>query len=131
MVVANILGQQALEVLLVQNDHVVQQVLSATPNPALRHTVLPRTAKGSTGGLASQVSHHRNHFGSKLGVVIEQEKSVRRRVRLLMPVRLIGGLSSASLERFWVLTHFVREGRISEGDGLYSERYRFVDIPYG
>ena len=47
MVVANILRHQPFEVLLIQDDHVVQQVSSATPHPALSDTVLPRTAKGS------------------------------------------------------------------------------------
>ena len=31
---------------LIQDDHVIQQVASATSHPALRNTVLPRTAKG-------------------------------------------------------------------------------------
>jgi hypothetical protein len=66
MVIAHILGQQPLEVLLIQDDHVVQQVSSATSNPALRHTVLPRTAKDSAGGVASQASHRRKHIRSEL-----------------------------------------------------------------
>src|ERR1022692_2254023 len=66
MVVAHILGKQPLEVLLIQDDHVVEQVSSATPNPALRDTVLPRTAKGSAGGVASQASHRRNYIRSQL-----------------------------------------------------------------
>ena len=66
MVVAHILGHQPLEVLLIQDDHVVQQVSSATPDPALRHTVLPRTAKSCPGRLASQISYRRNHVGSEL-----------------------------------------------------------------
>src|ERR1039458_2425718 len=66
MVIANILSHQPLEVLLIQDDHVVQQVSSATPDPALRHTVLPRTAKSCPGRLASQISYRRNHVGSEL-----------------------------------------------------------------
>jgi hypothetical protein len=54
MVVAHILGQQPLEVLLIQDDHVVEQVSSASSDPALRDAVLPRTAKGSAGGVASR-----------------------------------------------------------------------------
>ena len=63
MVVANILGHQPLEVLLIQDDHVVQQVASTTSNPALSNTVLPRTAKASAGWLASDVPYHRHHIG--------------------------------------------------------------------
>ncbi len=85
MVIANIFGHQPLEVLLIQHDHVVQQVSSATPHPALCDAVLSRTAKGSADGLASQVFHSRNHIDSELGVVIEQKQSVRRRVRPCLP----------------------------------------------
>jgi hypothetical protein len=53
MIIANVLGHQPLQVLLIQDDHVVQQVSAATPHPALRDTVLPRTAKGSADRLAS------------------------------------------------------------------------------
>ena len=52
MVIANILGQQPLEVLLIQDDHVVEQVSSATPNPALRDAILPGAAKRSADRLA-------------------------------------------------------------------------------
>src|ERR1035441_6323711 len=85
MVVANVLGQHPLEVLLIQDDHVIQQVSSATPDPALCHTVLPRTAKGRAGGMAPQVSHLRNHIRSELLVAIEQKESVRRHARPCLP----------------------------------------------
>ena len=38
MVIAHILGHQPLEVLLIQDDHMVEQVSSATPDPAFRDT---------------------------------------------------------------------------------------------
>ena len=66
MVVANILGHQPLEVPLLQDDHVVQQISSTTPDPALRDTVLPRTPKGSTDGLASHIFRRRNYIRSEL-----------------------------------------------------------------
>jgi hypothetical protein len=62
---------------LMQDDHVVQQVAPATSNPALRNTVLPWTAKGSAGWLASHLPHSRNHIGSKLCVSVEEQESVR------------------------------------------------------
>ena len=85
MVIANLFGHQPLEVLLIPHDHVVQPVSSATPDPALGDAVLPRTAKGSADGLASQVFPSRNHIDSELRVVIEQKESVRRRVRPCLP----------------------------------------------
>ena len=62
---------QPFEMPLIQNDHVVQQVASATSHPALRNTVLPRTAKGRASWLASHVPHSQNHLGSKLCVAVE------------------------------------------------------------
>jgi hypothetical protein len=41
---------RAVEMLLVQHDHVIEQVSSATPDPALGDHVLPRTAEGGAGG---------------------------------------------------------------------------------
>jgi hypothetical protein len=70
---------------LVQDNHVVQQIPSATPDPAFRDTVLPRTAKGGTSWRASHVPDSRNHIGSKLRVTIEQKESVRRRIRPRLP----------------------------------------------
>ena len=46
-------------------------------HPALRNTVLPRTAKGRAGGLASHLPHRRNQLGSKLCVAVEEQESVR------------------------------------------------------
>ena len=62
---------QPFEMPLIQDDHVVQQVASATSHPALRNTVLPRTAKGRASWLASHVPHRRKHLGSKLCVAVE------------------------------------------------------------
>ena len=55
---------QPFEMPLIQDDHVVQQVAAATSHPALRNTVLPRTAKGRASWLASHVPHSRKHLGS-------------------------------------------------------------------
>ena len=57
MVVAHILRHQAFQMLFIQGDHVVKQISPTTSNPALRNTVLPGTAKGSAGWLASNVRH--------------------------------------------------------------------------
>src|SRR5882672_7764087 len=66
VVVAHVFCHESLQMPFVQDDYVVKQVSSATSNPALGNTVLPRTAKGSADGLASDVPHCRNHIGSKL-----------------------------------------------------------------
>src|SRR5271166_2694131 len=77
MVVEQVGRHQPFEMPLIQDDHVVQQVASATSHPALRNSVLPRTAKGSASWLASHLPHSRNHLGSKLCVSVEEQESVR------------------------------------------------------
>ena len=62
---------QPFEMPLIRDNHVVQQVPSATSYPTLRNTVLPRTAKGRSSWLASHVPHSRNHLGCKLCVAVE------------------------------------------------------------
>jgi len=77
MVVEQVGRHQPFKMPLIQDDHVVQQVASATSHPALRNTVLPRTAKGRASWLASHVPYSRNHLGSKLRVAVEWQESVR------------------------------------------------------
>ena len=76
VVVEQIQRHQPFQMPLIQEDHVVQQVAPATSHPALRNRVLPGTAKGSAGGLASHLPHRRNHLGSKLCVAVEEQESV-------------------------------------------------------
>src|SRR3984893_13879895 len=76
VVVEHVFRHQPFEMPLIQDDHVVKQVSSATSNPALGNPVLPRTAKGSANGLASDVPHRRNHIGSKSLVLVEEQELV-------------------------------------------------------
>ena len=46
VVVEQVGRHQPFEMALIQDNHVVQQVASATSHPTLSNTVLPRTAKG-------------------------------------------------------------------------------------
>jgi hypothetical protein len=71
VIVEQVGKHQTFEKSLIQDDHVVKQVASATSNLAFSNTVLPRTAEGRASWLASDVSHCRNHVGSKLCVSIE------------------------------------------------------------
>jgi len=66
VVIEHVLGYQPFEMPFIQDDYVVKQVSSATSNPALSDTVLPRTAKGKAGWLAPDVPYRRNHIGSEL-----------------------------------------------------------------
>src|SRR5260370_36820611 len=71
MVVEHVGRHQPFEMPLIQDDHVGQQVASATSHPALRNTVLPRTAKGRASWIASHVPYSRNHLRCKLRVAVE------------------------------------------------------------
>src|SRR5205814_8828317 len=71
VIVVQVRRRQPFEMPLIQDDHMVQQVASATSHPALSDTVLPRTAKGRSSWLASHVPHSRNHLGCKLCVSVE------------------------------------------------------------
>src|SRR5271163_4516885 len=57
VIVEQVGRHQPFEMALFQDDHVVKQVASATSNPALSNTVLPRTAKGCASWLASHLPH--------------------------------------------------------------------------
>ncbi len=48
-----------------------KQVAPAVPDRAFSNTVLLQTVKGRASWLASDVSHNRNHIGSKLCVSVE------------------------------------------------------------
>src|SRR6266481_5477345 len=71
VIVVQVRRHQPFEMALIQDNHVVQQVASATSHPALSNTVLPRTAKGRASWLGSHVPHSRNDIGAKLCVSIE------------------------------------------------------------
>ena len=80
MVIEQIRRHQPFEMPLIQDDHMVQQIVPAASHPAFSDTVLPRTAKGRASCLASDVRHSRNHIGSKLCVSVEYQESMRLRV---------------------------------------------------
>jgi hypothetical protein len=48
VVIADIVSQQPSQVSLVQNDHMIEQVVTHTPDPALGDAVLPRASKSSS-----------------------------------------------------------------------------------
>src|SRR5438046_10647959 len=66
VIVVQVRRRQPFEMPLIQYDHMVQQVASATSHPALSDTVLRRTAKGRAKWLALHVPHSRNDIGPQL-----------------------------------------------------------------
>jgi hypothetical protein len=71
MVVKQVRRHKPFEMPLIQDDHVIKQIVPAASNPTFSNTVLPRTAKGRASWLASDVPHSRNDIISKLCVAVE------------------------------------------------------------
>ena len=85
VVVAHVFGDQPLQMPLVQYDHVIQQIATATSYPTLRNAVLPWATKRRSHWPNSRISHERYHVIAKLGVAVEQQKPVGRGVRPRFP----------------------------------------------
>jgi hypothetical protein len=81
VIVGDVIGEKSLQMSLVQRDYVVEQLTAAAANPALSHSVLPRTS--------NRRSHRRNvhrfdgggYCESILRVVIEYQEPGDRLVR--------------------------------------------------
>src|SRR5262252_6598982 len=71
--------------LLMEHDHVVQQVSAATPHPTLGNSILPRTPKGSAHGLASHILRRRDYVLAKFRVVVKEQEPVCWGVRPRFP----------------------------------------------
>ena len=80
MIVADVLSHEPLQMPLVQNDHLIQQVSSATSNPTFRNPVLPRAPEGGAHGQASHLARERHHVIAELGVAVEQQESMGRAI---------------------------------------------------
>src|SRR5450631_2958164 len=61
----------------IQHDHMIQELSTYAANPALRNSVLPRTAECGPNRLAAHRLHGRDYIGTELGVPIEDQKSLR------------------------------------------------------
>jgi hypothetical protein len=85
MVVAQVFGHQSFQMPFVQYDHAIQQISPATSYPAFGGSVLPGTTKRRSHWPHPRISHERYHFIAKLGVVVEQQKTVGRGVRPRFP----------------------------------------------
>ena len=45
VIVADVLGEQALQMAIIERDDVIQQIAAATLDPTFRHAILPGTFK--------------------------------------------------------------------------------------
>src|ERR1700675_3252251 len=74
VVVADILGDKALQMAFVHCDDVIQQFATATAYPTLRNSILPRTPQRSAGTFDFHRSDCGGHLRPILGVMIEDDE---------------------------------------------------------
>src|SRR5664279_1683560 len=77
VIIGNVLGEESLQMTLIQSDNVVEQVASASSAPTLGDTILLDTPNRGTDRCYTQRAHRRWHFQAILRVMVEQEKSGR------------------------------------------------------
>ena len=78
MVVELVGRQQSFEMPLIQDYHVVSK--SRRQLPTLSNTVLPRTAKGRAGGLASHVSQINVMLGKNQGFINDKQREHDKKI---------------------------------------------------
>jgi hypothetical protein len=94
VVIADIIGEQPLEMLLVESDHMIEQIASATLYPALGDAVLPRTLVGLLIRIDLHGSYSNWDFQAIFRVTIKDEELLELcRMEMLL---VTGGRSTYS-----------------------------------
>src|SRR5208337_3637601 len=57
MVIADVLKHKPFQVAFIENDHIVEQIPAAIPDPTLGDTVLPRTSEAGSLGRDAECPH--------------------------------------------------------------------------
>src|SRR5665811_1767512 len=71
VIIGNVLGEQSLQMSLIQGDHVVEQVAAAASDPTLGDPILPGTPNRGTDRCHPQRAHPRGHFQAVFRIVVE------------------------------------------------------------
>src|ERR1017187_1447020 len=71
VIVGNVLGDESLQMALIQRDYVVEQVAAAASDPTLGDPILPGTPNRGTDRCHVQRAHRRWHFQAILRVMVE------------------------------------------------------------
>src|ERR1017187_10468353 len=71
VIIGNVLGEESLQMTLIQRDYVVEQVAAAASDPTLGDAILPGTPNRGTDRCHLQRAHRRWHFQAVLRVVVE------------------------------------------------------------
>jgi len=78
VVIADVLGQEAFQMALVERDHVIKQITATASNPTFCNAVLLRTSEGSSRGHAAHSFYCLQHLESKLFISVKDEVFVRK-----------------------------------------------------
>lgn len=77
VVVVDVFTQQAMQVPLIQDDHVIQHLSARTPDPPFGNSILPWTPKGRSSKLDSNILDRLCDTFRKYRIVIVDEESWR------------------------------------------------------
>ena len=75
VIIADVLIHQALQMALIENDHMVEQIAAAVANPTLGNAVLPRTSITCPLGLDTKHLHRIDQFLIELRAAIKNQIS--------------------------------------------------------
>src|ERR1700751_1306778 len=73
VIVGDVFLHQTLQMSFVEDDHMVEQIASATPNPAFCDAILPRTSETRPRWLDTKAFHGTDHFSVKVDRSIEDQ----------------------------------------------------------
>ena len=76
VIIAQVISSEAVDVALMDYDHMVQQIVPKTSNPPFGDSVLPRASVASTYGRDSGRVQKPLHVGAELCVSIEDYVSI-------------------------------------------------------
>ena len=85
VVIANVIIHETFQMLLVQNNHMVEQISAAVANPALGEAVLPWAPKTGPLWLDIETPYRLNHFFVELSTAIKDQVTGRGIVRERFP----------------------------------------------
>src|SRR5258708_3800298 len=98
VVVREVIGEESLQVSLVQRDDLVEQFASAASDPTLRDAVLPRALDGGLHARDLHGSNRSRDFQSILRFVVKDEELARRLISERF-VRLMDNPSAGRMRR--------------------------------
>src|SRR5215469_2073965 len=77
VVIADVFFQQSSQMSLVQDDHMIEQVPTHTPNPPLGDAILPGTSKSGSDRFRAVLHEGRDDISRELRVAVEDQEPVQ------------------------------------------------------